>query len=128
MTDLIGKALLTLRCIEQDKAQCNRINSEIQTWQKDDFASRLHSLTPAVENAIISTLDAILGDEIASYYLYEVRNMEGGGKIIESDGVEWPIRDINDVERYARRAREGLRPNASIRSSTTWTSSSGRST
>lgn len=105
MSDLVGQALYVLHCIEQDKLRCQRVNAEIQAWQDDDFAARLHSMTPAMEKAIVDTLDMVLGDEIASYYLYEASNMKDGGRIIETDGTEWPIKDISDVGRYARRTR-----------------------
>ena len=103
MSDLIAQALYTLHCIEQDKLRCEHVNDEIQAWQQDDFAARLHSITPAVEKAVMDTLDLILGDSIASYYLYEATHMQDGGKIIEADKSEWLIRDISDVGRYVRR-------------------------
>ena len=40
-------------------------------------------------------------------YLYEACNMKDGGSITESDGEEYPIRNIGDVKRYIE-AQKGL--------------------
>ncbi|WP_441280367.1 hypothetical protein [Tardiphaga sp. 862_B3_N1_1] len=50
-------------------------------------------------------LDAVLGDEIASYYVHEVPFMNGDAYIIEKNGIKWPIRSVHDVRAYVARPR-----------------------
>lgn len=49
-------------------------------------------------------LDAILENEVASYYLHECQTMNGGGEIKEN-GKRYPIRNIDDVRKYVFRER-----------------------
>jgi hypothetical protein len=76
----------------------NRTLADLQ----GDFHSVINPIDTAVERAIVATLDAVLGDQVASYFLYEVRMMKDGGRIIEN-GREWPIRNIDDVRSYVNR-------------------------
>jgi len=101
MKDPIGSAIQVLRIIELENGRYTQLNKT--AWEvQGDRAITLFPMSVTVENGVVAFLDAVLGADLASYYLYEASNMPKGGGITESDGSEWPIKTTADVEAYAR--------------------------
>lgn len=80
--------------------RCNKLIRDIEP----DFPATMFPINGILSARLVDMLDYILGDTIASYFLYDApsKNM-GGGKIFETDGKEWPINSIEDVRAYVFR-------------------------
>lgn len=98
MNKLKTLALDILEIIDKKKDAYDKINSEIKKIQPD-FSTHLFVVDYELEGKFINLLDEILGSEIASYYLYECKNMKNGG-IITDKGKEFKIKSIADVKKY----------------------------
>lgn len=96
-------ALNLLRIMHQRRMQYDSVNAGIKRLQPD-FPSLVTMIDIDIEREAVRLLDVVLGDEIASYFLYVI-NMKDGGSITELDGVEWPIKSVEDVEAYVTRPR-----------------------
>jgi hypothetical protein len=95
-----NQALEVLASLDSWKKAFGEINERIKAMNPDDdFGPRLSMMPSRLEDEVVKLLDAILGDEVASYFLYEAANMKGGGRIL-AEGVEYPIKTIGDVKRY----------------------------
>ncbi|OWK35193.1 hypothetical protein [Fimbriiglobus ruber] len=103
MTDsLIQHALSTLSVLyheEQRYREANRVLRGLDT----DFPVKAQAASGTILKSVVDLLDEILGDAIASYFLFEATNMKDGGKIIEADGREWLIHSLEDVKAYVLR-------------------------
>lgn len=95
-------ALAALAVIDERWREYEAINRSIEALQ-EDFPSLVQMIDTKIYRAVVTALDAVLGDEIASYFLDEARNMRNGGRIVEANGTEWPIKTIDDVRAYAMR-------------------------
>lgn len=74
----------------------NRTLRELDT----DFPTHITFIDGDVWVALMKLINAVLGDSTGSYFLEEARSMRGGGKVIEVDGTEWPITNVDDVRAY----------------------------
>jgi len=101
--DILEKALITLEMLKDKHEEYWKINNDLKKLNPD-FPPYIQNIDIAIEHTIINLLDEIIGDKIASYYLYEVPVMKDGGKCYEND-VEYPIRTINDVRKYVNRSK-----------------------
>lgn len=99
LTTTQERALDFLRIFDERKALYDSANKAIETLNPD-FPSLVNLIDPVLEASIVTMLDAVLGDEIASYYLYEAKHMTDGGLIIEADGRSLTIRTVDDVRAY----------------------------
>lgn len=95
-------ALDALAVLAKRFDQYDTLNRAVKDLQ-GDFPTIVQCIDADVCGAVMKALDAILGDEIASYYLHEARTMRDGGSIIEATGREWPIRNLDDVRAYVLR-------------------------
>lgn len=101
-TTLVKQALGLLRIWEARREAYHKVNAQWRELQ-GDFPSLVQMVDVKIESAIVAMLDAILGDELASYYLYEVHSMRHRkGGLIVVDGVEHKLRSVDDVERYIK--------------------------
>lgn len=94
------QALKLLALIEKTEAEYRAINSQLRKIQSD-FPGHIEVMNIKVHSAVIKLLDDILGDEMASYYLYEMPPKEG--YVIEKSGKKWVIRNIEDLRAYCLR-------------------------
>lgn len=93
--DMVAHAIEVLRKIDG----CRQRHTEAVAALSDlheDFCW-LSPIPTAVESAVVGMLDAILGEALASYYLYECDRSPG--RIIEG-GNEWPIASVDDLVAY----------------------------
>lgn len=98
-------AIQLLGLLEKREKQYAAVNKQIRGLQ-GDFPSRIHVMDDSLWDPVIKLLDQILGGEdIASYYYFECRNMKNGGMIVEKD-VEWRIKTLEDISAYVDRRRE----------------------
>jgi hypothetical protein len=95
-------ALNTLSTLHEEQKRYGRANAVIREIESD-FPLNLHPINGTCSTSVVRLLDTILGDEIASYFLYEAANMKNGGAIVEST-KEYPIRNIEDVRAYVFRS------------------------
>lgn len=98
-------ALNTLSTLHEEEKRYNAANTVIRNIEAD-FPPVLFPINFVCSKSVVDLLDAILGDDIATYFLFEAANMKQGGKIIE-DGKEWPIRNMDDVKAYVFRGDVG---------------------
>jgi hypothetical protein len=101
-TSLCSLALNTLSTIYEEQRRYDKANAVIRQIEAD-FPATLLPMSGACNTSVVRLLDAILGDEIASYFLYEAANMKNGGGVTERDGKEYPIKTIEDVRAYVFR-------------------------
>jgi hypothetical protein len=101
MTPLQQTALKVLATLEQRTRRYNAINDGLRSLQ-GDFCSYVPMCDHLIQEQVVKLLDEILGDELASYYLYDCRMSENGGAFHE-DGKEYRFRVIEDIEAYLRR-------------------------
>ncbi|OWK42008.1 hypothetical protein [Fimbriiglobus ruber] len=101
---LIEYALNTLSVLyheDQRYREANRVLRGLDT----DFPVKAQAASGTILKSVVDLLDEILGDAVASYFLFEAVNMTDGGKIIETDSREWPIRSLEDVKAYVLREK-----------------------
>lgn len=96
------KAIEVMRVWEGAEKQYGEVN-EILRGLNPDFPHRVDPIDNGLGIALLSLLDEVLGDGIASYYLCECSLMKDGGRIVDN-GREWPIKTLEDVLAYSERA------------------------
>lgn len=101
-TNLRSLAINTLSTMHEEEKRYSAANAVIRGIEAD-FPAQMSPMSNACNTSVIKLLDAILGAEIASYFLYEAANMKDGGGITETDGTEYPIKTIEDVKAYVFR-------------------------
>lgn len=104
MTPAQESALEMLAIFDDRKILYDSVNKVIKNLNPD-FPSLVNMIDVKIETSMLKVLDAVLGDEIASYYLNEVPFMKDGGHIIETNGVKWLIKSLDDVRAYVARPR-----------------------
>ena len=97
ITDLQKQALALIAFIDKRRDQYQKVNDVIRKLQRD-FPTHLHAIDPECFQFIVDLLDKILGDGLASYFLFECVGEDGG--CITVDGVEYKIRNVKDIEIY----------------------------
>lgn len=102
MTEAQEKALETLQVFDERRLLYDLTNRAIKNLNPD-FPQIITMIDAALETSMLKVLDAVLGDEIASYYVNEVPFMKGSAYIIEPNGVKWPIISVDDVRAYVAR-------------------------
>ena len=102
MTPLQTAALKLLALIDERQDRYRKLNKQIVELQ-GDFYTHLQFIDRDLEVEVVGLLDQILGDTIASYYLYDLLANPRKGRVLEADGKEYPIRNVNDVCAYVER-------------------------
>ena len=100
VTDLQKQALAVIDVIEARRAEYQMVNDSLRKLQ-GDFPTQLPVIDSNCFHSIVDLLDKILGDELASYFLFECVGADGG--CITVDGVEYRIKNIKDIETYLNR-------------------------
>lgn len=95
-------AIELIALIEKKNAEYQKINDEMRKVL-GDFSSHIEIMNENIYSSVANLLDEIIGGELASYYLFECSNMQGGGSICD-DGVEYRIANIEDLKAYVYRA------------------------
>jgi hypothetical protein len=92
-------ALALLLSIAETEEKMAAIQLAIQgVWSQSDM---FPMIPEGIETKAIELIDEILGDTIASYWLYDCRR---NGGITES-GVTWPITSIDDIRAWLDRKK-----------------------
>lgn len=96
----------TIETIKKRKEAYYKLNNEIRDLQ-GDFPTYLTAIDFEIESAIVKNLDEQLKSicglrEMASYYLYECDNKNGGGIHCSKDNKEFRIKTIKDLKRVVR--------------------------
>jgi len=100
--DEIDHALALLQVLADRKAAYDEINLAIGKVQGEQiFSTHIFAMDEKIETAVVALLDHILGDELATYFLYEALGMKGDA-YIQDHGRRWPIRSVEDVGTYVR--------------------------
>lgn len=100
ITPLQDQAINLIELIEKKDEEYQELNRYLHELQ-GDFYSHIEIMNEKIHSEVVSLIDNILGDTIASYYLYECPST--GGCITEHDGTEYTIRTIDDVRAYVGR-------------------------
>jgi len=99
--DLKSQVITLIDLLQKKRDAYYAINKKLSKLQ-GDFSTHINYIDTEIESAVVDFLDAILGDESASYYLYEASNMKKGGSITEN-GKKYPLRNIKDLKAYVFR-------------------------
>lgn len=102
MDHLKELALAAMETIFTRRALYDEVNQGIKKLNPD-FPQTMTAVDTEIEMATVKVLDEILGETIASYFLYEACSMKTGGRIIERSGAEWPIETVAHVRAYVAR-------------------------
>lgn len=97
VTPLQKQALALTNLIVVKKKKYWELNKKIAKLQ-GDFPTHLQIFDDEIGDFTIKLLDEILGDELASYFIYECQS--GNPKFILDKGVKYPIKTIKDLEKY----------------------------
>lgn len=97
---IIESALSALAVLADRKNVYHDLSRTIADVQDTGFHFDMPAADGQIEGAFVSILDEILGDKLATYFLYECPSMKAGGAITESDGTRYPIRTIDDLRKY----------------------------
>lgn len=102
MTDkaTVDAALNALQVFVERIKVYDEINKCLRAQICPDFPPYHRVMDSKVEAAFVEALDAALGDEWATYFLYEC-GMDG--KVIEENGSKWPIKSVDDLRAYIYR-------------------------
>lgn len=97
------KALNLVEVIQTKTKAYYEVNRNLRQLQ-GDFAAHIQLMDVQVETHLVDFLDTILGDELASYYLFEVQSMKNGGSIFPKakshPTLEYKIKTVKDLEKY----------------------------
>lgn len=93
-----SRAIALLNILHQRRQKYDGINRFLSK-EIEIEPMTIHACDEKLESAIVDFLDWILGDEIASYWLYECDCRPDGGRI-EFEGKDYPIKTIDDVIAY----------------------------
>ena len=104
---LIVEAIRAIDLFETRRPTYSEINAQIKEVCPD-FPPLIQHIDSETEGALVGLLDEVLdfaGEELASYYLYEGNSTKGPAtrRVIETDGTEWPLTNIIELEAYVRR-------------------------
>lgn len=88
-------ALAVLEELVESRARSERIQAAMREEWTDLYGLFLPG---RVEAPVVALIDAVLGETLGSYLLYECRR--GGGRIILPDQTEHLIRTVDDVRAY----------------------------
>jgi len=104
---LIVEAIRAIDLFETRRPTYSEINAQIKEVCPD-FPPLIQHIDSETEGALVGLLDEVLdfaGEELASYYLYEGNSTKGPNtrRVIETDGTEWPLTNIIELEAYVRR-------------------------
>ncbi len=100
MTPAQTAALALLRQYEQAEAEYAKINTMLADLGNTDFPPRVPCMNGGLLESMVALLDAVLGENLASYYLWDGRK---NGKITLPDGREFTICSVDDIEAYLGR-------------------------
>lgn len=96
------QAISAMRVIIERRDAYEKINEDIRKLQPD-FPQRVQCADSVIEAAFVDLLDEILGDTLASYFLYEMP--KDGGLIQHKDGTEYRIKTLEDLLKYVERSK-----------------------
>lgn len=96
-----ARAIELISLIEKKDAEYQKVNTTMREIQ-GDFSSHIEIINTDIYSGITDLLDEILGDELASYYLFECSTMKEGGAIVENK-KEYKLRNIEDLKAYVYR-------------------------
>lgn len=100
MNKLQEKALDTLSVIEKQRKKYEEVNDQLRKISQD-FPPYVEAFDHDSFSSVVDLLDEILGDELASYYLFDAP-VSGNGAIFIDD-KEYPINSIEDIKKYLNR-------------------------
>ena len=99
-TNLTEEALQAINFFELRRNKNQEINNHIYKVFPD-FPPLVQHMDSITESSFVGLLDMILSpssEGLASYYLYEQP-----GLIVETDGKEWPLTNIQELSAYVYR-------------------------
>lgn len=98
MTPARAAALVALQHLIDARARQDRIQAALREEWPDLCGV---SLPGRVEAPVVALIDAVLGETLGSYLLYEC--LLGGGGRIEVQGRSYTIRTVDDLRTYLER-------------------------
>ena len=103
LTPIQTLALDFLSALDKREKQYAAVNKILRDF-RGDFSHEFFPMDFSTYTLVFKMLDEILGEENASYYFYECRNMKNGGSITV-DGKTWKIRNLKDLKKYIENAQ-----------------------
>ncbi len=104
--EILNKAIEIVGIIDAQDKELREINKKLAALY-GEFSPQMSLCTEKLQTPLLILLDSILGEDLASYYLYECP-LSGinGGRIIEADGTEWPISTLDELRAYCEHIRK----------------------
>jgi hypothetical protein len=98
INEIKKEALALLRLLHAKQKKYRKLNDKIRELQ-GDFPTHIQSIDDEYYSGVTKLLDDILGDELASYLLFET---DGSDKYYYhlKDGKKFPIRNVDDIIKY----------------------------
>ena len=96
-------ALALLEALHKRDKLYTEVNKTIRDLQKD-FPGLLSVMDCELFDPVIALCDAVLGDQIASYYWFEC--IRSGSGCIQEGSKIWRINNLGDVRKFVARPRE----------------------
>ena len=91
------EALALLRLLHAKEKKYKKLNEKIGELQ-GDFPTHIQSIDDEYYTRVVELLDEILGDELASYLLFETDGSRSYS--ITTEKKKFPIRNVDDIEKY----------------------------
>jgi len=98
--EILSKAIELVGTIETQEKELREINKKLASIY-GDFSPQMPLCAEKLQNQLLFLLDSILGEDLASYYLYEAPF--NGGMIIVADengGKKWPVTTLDELKAY----------------------------
>ena len=98
MEKIKKEALALLRLLHAKQKKYEKLNDKIRNLIPE-FTPYVQSIDDEYYSGVTKLLDDILGDELASYLLFET---DGSDKYYYhlKDGKKFPIRNVDDIVKY----------------------------
>ena len=92
------EALALLKLIHEKEKKYRKLNDKTKELQ-GDFPTYIQSIDSEYFTSIVNLIDEIIGDELASYLLFET---DGSDKYYYQlkDGKKFLIRNVEDVKKF----------------------------
>ncbi len=99
MNKIKKEALALLRLLHAKQKKYRKLNDKIRELQ-GDFPTHIQSIDDEYYSGVTKLLDEILGDELASYLLFEVDGSDRFYYQLNGDDKKFPIRNVDDIVKY----------------------------
>ncbi len=99
MNKIKKEALALLKLLHTKQKKYEKLNDKIRNLIPE-FTPYVQSIDDEYYSGVTKLLDDILGDELASYLLFEVDGSDRFYYQLNGDDKKFPIRNVDDIVKY----------------------------